>query len=457
MKFARNAALAVSLAALLGGCGVFKGGDKPKTPTVGNRVPVLTAESGVEVDPSLADVAVVLPPANANEAWTQPGGNASKAMGHLALGTSISQAWSAQIAGATKYERLGAAPIVAEGKLFVVDTSARLHAFDSANGAKLWEARVGDAGESGGGGGLGFLTGGGKGNAAALFGGGVSYEGGRVFATNGLGDVVAFNAADGKQLWKVRPGGPLRGAPGVGNGNIYVMSQDNQVFALRTSDGNQEWTRSGTVETAGIFGAAAPSVAQGTVVAGYSSGELGAYRYENGQEVWQDALARTSISIAVASLSDVDADPVIDQGRVFAVGMGGRMVSLELVTGQRLWEINLAGIATPWVAGEWLFVVTDEAKLLCISRVNGKVRWSTQLPRWRDEEDKQGPVYWQGPVLAGGRLVLASTNGDLLEASPTDGAIQSRRDIKEPVFLSPVVANNTLYLLDNSGRITAWR
>ncbi|MGV3481630.1 MAG: PQQ-binding-like beta-propeller repeat protein [Sphingobium sp.] len=456
MKLLRSVVLAGSLAALLGGCGVFKGGDnKPKTPTIGKRIPVLTSESGVEVDPSIADVAVVLPPATTNAEWSQPGGNASKSMGHLALGASISQVWSAEIAGASKYERLGSAPIVAGGKLFVVDTRAKLTAYDAATGAKAWEAQIGDPKDVAGG--LSFWSGEMTGNSGSLFGGGASYDDGKVFATNGIGDIVAFNAQTGEQIWKKRPGGPLRGAPGVGNGNVYAMSQDNQIFALRTSDGNQEWSRSGTLESAGIFGIATPAVAQGTVISGYSSGELSAYRYENGQEVWQDALARTSISTAVATLSDVDADPVIDQGRVFAVGLGGRMVSLELVTGQRLWELNVAGIATPWVVGEWLFVVTDEAKLLCVSRINGKVRWSSQLPRYRDEKDKKGPMFWQGPVLAGDRLVLTSTNGDLLYASPSDGSVQSRVELGRPVYLPPVVAGGMLYILDNSGRITAWK
>ena len=117
-----------------------------------------------------------------------------------------------------------------------------------------------------------------------------------------------------------------------------------------------------------MFGALAPAAAQGTVVAGFSSGELNAYRYENGRILWQDALARTSISTSVTSLSDIDADPVIDSGRVYAVGQGGRMVALELITGQRIWEINVAGISTPWVAGDWVFVVTDEAQLLAVVR-----------------------------------------------------------------------------------------
>ena len=199
------------------------------------------------------------------------------------------------------------------------------------------------------------------------------------------------------------------------------------------------------------------AAAQGTVVAGYSSGELTAYRYENGRTVWQDALARTSISTTVAALSDIDADPVIADGRVYAVGQGGRMVALELNTGQRIWEINIAGISTPWVAGEWVFVVTDQGQLLALARSSGRIKWMTQLPRWRDEEDKKGRIGWTGPVLAGDRLILVNSLGQIVNVSPYDGSIQSTVETGMPATLPPVVAGSTLYILHDSGQLTAWR
>jgi outer membrane protein assembly factor BamB len=285
----------------------------------------------------------------------------------------------------------------------------------------------------------------------------VSVEGDKLFATNGLGDVAAFNTADGSTVWRKRPGGPLRGAPTLSNGNVYVVSQDNQIFTLRQSDGNVEWTGSGTLEVSGVFGVAAPAAGQGTIVAGFSSGELNAYRYENGRIVWQDALSRTSISTSVGTISDIDAEPVIDQGRVYAIGSGGRMVALELVSGQRIWEINAGGISTPWLAGDWVFAVTDDARLLCIARSNGRVRWATQLPRWKNVKKKKGGISWTGPVLAGGRLVAVSSEGQIAYVSPTTGAIDATVKYGSPLSLSPVVANSTLFLLDEGGRLTAWR
>lgn len=436
-----KALLALAALSALSACGIFKGGGKPKTALLGERIPILTSESGVEVEPSIADVAVVLPAAVPNESWTQPGGNAAKSMGHLALGATLGNAWTAKIDGASKETRLAASPVISDGKLYAMDTAARVHAFDAATGRALWSVQFGDGGK----------------NASSLFGGGISVDGAMLYATNGLGDIGALNVADGAVVWKKRPGGPLRGAPTVALGNVYVMSQDNQLFALKAADGNVEWTEAAAVQLAGVFGVGAPAVAQGTVVAGFSSGDLNAYRYENGRTVWQDALARTSINTSVGTLSDIDADPVVDQGRVFAVGQGGRMVSLELVTGQRIWELNIAGISTPWVAGEWVFVVTDEAKLLCIARATGKIRWISQLQRYRKEKSKNGPVSWTGPVLAGGRLIVASSQGDMVAVTPEDGKVQGTTRIGAPVFLSPVVANSTLYILDNSGKITAFR
>ena len=441
MKFVRTTAMVAALLAL-SGCGIFKG--KPKgTPTIGNRTSILLSENAIAADKTIADVQVLVPAAETNDSWTQSGGNAAKSMGHLALAAVPESRWTARIDGGSPRERLAATPVIADGKLFVVDVGAVVHAFSADGGAPLWTASLSDD----------------ERNRRAKFGGGVSYDDGKLYATDGLGDVVSLNAADGKQVWRAKPGGPLRGAPTIANGNVYVLSQDNQIFALGENDGKVQWTGNATLESQGVFGVAAPAASAGSVVAGFSSGELNAYRYENGRVLWQDALSRTSVTTSVSSIADIDADPVIDGGRVYAVGQGGRMVALELATGQRLWEQNIAGISTPWITGEWLFVVTDDARLICLARSNGKARWIAQLPRFSNVKKNKGDqVTWYGPVLAGGKLVLTNSRGNIVYASPTDGSVTTTvQPKKDPFSLPPVVANGTLYTLDNGGRITAWK
>ena len=129
----------------------------------------------------------------------------------------------------------------------------------------------------------------------------------------------------------------------------------------------------------------------------------------------------------------------------------------ELTSGQGLWELNISGISTPWVAGEWVFVVTSDAKLLALHRSNGKVRWMTQLPQFQNARAKRGTISYSGPVLAGNRLIVANSQGALIYADPATGAVLGQSDIGASDSLSPVVANSTLFILDDSGRLHAFR
>ncbi|HZU50653.1 MAG TPA: PQQ-binding-like beta-propeller repeat protein [Sphingomicrobium sp.] len=438
----KRVAVVLAMALAASGCGIFKKGKAAGTPVLGNRIAVLTGEGDVTVDPAMTSMPMSLPGQSVNSDWVQSGGNQTHSMGQLALGDRPVRAWTVQAGrGNSLTARLASPPIVAGGRVFTMDTLGVVRAFDARTGAQVWASPTPTE----------------KGGSSSLYGGGVAYDQGRVFASNGLGFVVALDERNGHQMWKVQPGGPLRGAPSVGNGAVYVISQDNQIYSLKEQDGTTNWSQAATLEIAGVFGSASPAVGQGTVVAGFSSGELNAYRYENGREVWQDALQRTSIRTSVSSLNDIDADPVIDSGQVIAVGQGGRMVALDLISGQRQWELNIAGIDTPWVAGDWIFVLTDQAKLVCVYRQNGHIRWITQLPQFVKPKAKKGEIDYSGPILAGGRLVITGSNGALIYVDPTTGAFESQQNLGAPVSLSPVVANSTMYILDDRGRLSAFR
>ncbi len=437
-RLAVSAMVVVALA--LGGCGLTKSKTK-STPTVGNRIPILSRiEAGTKVDQGMAVLDVVLPVAEPNPDWEQAGGTASKSYGHLALAENPRKVWSVRIAGSTPIHRLAASPVVGGGKLYAMDTEGIVRAFDAGTGREIWKDT--------------FRL---PASTSSVFGGGAAFNDSKLFITTGLGEVAAIEADSGKVLWRVKPAGPLRGSPTIAFGSVFVMTQDNQIIALNVADGAQLWSESGSVSLTGVFGVAAAAAGQGTIVAGYSSGELVAYRYENGRQLWSDALARTSIATSVSTLTDIDADPIIERGRVYALGQGGRMAAYELVTGQRVWELNLAGISTPAVAGDWIFTLTDEDKLLCIAKATGKVRWITQLKAYRNVKKKKGPIFFTGPVLAGNHLWVANSEGEVFAATVTDGTFKRKAKLGAPVTLAPVVAGGTLYVLDDSGHITAFR
>lgn len=202
----RKLAMVLGITAMaigLPSCSIFEGsGDASKTPTVGKRTPVLArAESGAEVDPNIAGVSVILPPAILNTDWTQPGGNAAKAMGHLQMTGNFSRAWTTGITGSTTRYRLAATPVVLNGNLYVMDTDGVVYSYNAKTGSKNWST--------------GALRVQGDGKQSA-FGGGVSAENGKVFATNGVGEVAALNANDGSVIWRKKPALPVARCANIG-------------------------------------------------------------------------------------------------------------------------------------------------------------------------------------------------------------------------------------------------
>lgn len=434
------ATTAVALA-LLPGCGVFKKTGK-KPATMGERISVLDYEKQVQPEAELQGVEVVLPGQQVNASWSQPAGNASGSMGHLMLSEQPSRVWSVQIGkGSDSTRKLNASPVIADNRLFTMDTEAQISAFDATEGRLIWRKTIGLEGEG----------------SRPAFGGGVSVIDGRVIATTGFGLVVAFDAGTGTELWRVRMPTPLRASPGGDEGRVFVVSQDGQLTALAEDTGAQLWDATATVEPAAILGPGAPAVSLGTVVAGFPSGELFALRVENGRTVWQDQLSRTGRTTALGALSGIVASPVIDRGRVFAISHGGRMAALELATGQRIWERDFAGVNAPWPAGDWVFAVTVESELVALTRTDGKIRWVSDLGQWKNPKKKKGAIQWSGPVLAGGRLILVSSDGQMAYVSPADGSVQASVKLGSGAYLPPVVANGMLYVLTDDGKLSAYR
>ncbi|MEQ9641104.1 MAG: PQQ-binding-like beta-propeller repeat protein [Alphaproteobacteria bacterium] len=442
MRIGGLVAVAALAVAMLAGCELPSWlGEREDPPLPGERISVLTLDKTLEPDPRIADLEVRLPPPWRNPAWPQPGGVASNAMHHLELGDALAQVWRIDIgAGADSARRLGAMPLAAGGKLYVMDSHSTVAAFDAESGRELWRVGLRPRHEERG-----------------AHGGGIAYDRGRLFATTGYGDVFALNAETGKMFWKRGIGVPLRAAPTVDSGRVFVISYDNQMNALSDVDGEVLWSHAGIPEDAGLLGSASAAVEGDIVVAPYSSGELFAMRVENGRVLWSDQLVRAGGATALAALSDIRGRPVMDRGLVIAISHAGRMVAIDARTGERIWDLDIAGIETPWVAGEFIYVVTTSAEVVCVSRRDGRVRWVTQLQRFEDEEDKEDPILWTGPVLASDRLVLVSSHGFAVAISPYDGHLLGQMELPDGVALPPIVADGVLYLLTDDADLIALR
>jgi outer membrane protein assembly factor BamB len=362
-------------------------------------------------------------------------------MQHPALPDTLQEAWQVVVGdGASRYGELLAGPVVNDGVVYVKDSKTQVTAYRATDGEQVWQTDVAPPDDD-----------------SQAWGGGVSFDGGRLFVTTGYGQVVALDAADGKEVWRTTLGIPMRESPTVSDGHVLVVDVDNEIFSLSEATGEKQWTYAGIPETAELAGGTSPAVENGTVVVPFSSGELVALRIENGRTVWQESLAATRRFDAMSSLADIHGRPVIDRGRVIAVSHSGRIASIDLRTGERAWEQEVGGIYTPWIAGDFIYLLSTSGEVVCLTRADGRVRWLTQLDQWEDMEDKEDPIRWAGPILAGDRLIVVASNGQAWSLSPYTGKALGRIELPEGSFLSPVVAGNTLYLMTNDGQLTALR
>ncbi len=438
MKYAFFLPCLMVLVLAVGACStvgdIFKEADS-KLP--GERISILELEKQLEPDdPVLASAGFIAPSPWRNEFWPQQGGYPNHSMQNPALSGELKKIWSASIGkGASKRIPLTTQPVVAEGRIFTLDTDSRLKAFSAASGKQLWETRVRPEGED-----------------DPVIAGGIAFSGGVLYVTGGYAEILAVSPDNGKIAWRAPMPAPARAAPTVIGERIFAATLDNRLLALDVVNGSVIWEHAALGESIGLVGAASPAANQDVVVPVFSSGEIFALRLENGSVAWSDNLATFRSFGGLTGLSDITGLPVLDGGMVFAVSFSGRMVAIDERSGSRIWQRDIGSSETPWVAGNMVFVTSSDNKLIALGKDSGGIGWVTDLNAGGVKS-----VMWTGPVLAGGRLIVASSEGTVAEFDPGTGKPIRQWKAGGGISVMPVVAGETLYLLTNSGTLAAYR
>jgi len=440
-------------AALLGAAGLLAGCDTitdatdrilgtREDPLPGTRAPVLSAARTLGVDPVAQAAPLNLPTPTVNTAWAVPGGAPSHAPGHLALARPLGEVWRSSIGTGTGYrQRMTAPPLVADETVYAMDAYGRVSALDIARGNRRWQ-RDTRAEESRGG----------------ELGGAMALHEGTLYVATGLAEVMALDPGTGVIRWRAPMPSAGRGGIAVAAGRILVPNVENHVVAFSTEDGSRAWSFRGSPVAAMMLGQPSPAIEGDVAIAGLASGEVAALRVGDGRILWTESLGM--VRGGAPSLSDITAItgmPVVDRGLVHITGMGGTTACIDLRSGRRVWEREAGGSVTPAVAGDWVWVMSRDGELLCFGREDGRIRWITPLPIFGDVERRRDPVLYGPPVIAGGRLLLTSSAGQMIEVDAGSGEVLGRSRLPAGCTLPPAVALEGAYLLVDSGSVVALR
>ena len=387
-------------------------------------------------------LALAAPVTNAD--WPQIGGSATHTIQQAALGASLTQIFAVNIGqGDSRQARITASPVVAGGVIYTLDSRARVTA-TATNGTPVWAVDVTPVTDG----------------ASDASGGGISVAAGRVFVATGFGELTVLDAGTGGVLWTQdlnAPGGP---APTVAGDIVYVVSRDGRALALDVATGLVRWQLSGTPSGANVSGGAGAAVTSEVAIFPFPSGEVVAAFPQGGLRRWAQVIAGDRVgSAAAAAATDIAGDPVISGDTVYVGNVSGRLAALNIASGVRIWTAT-EGVTSPVVpAGGSVFLVNDVNELVRLDAADGSVIWRISLPRFvEDRARRQRTIFAQhGPVLAGGRLLVASAEGIIRQFDPVSGA--SLGDIALPggAASDPVVAGGTLYVVTKDGQLVAFR
>lgn len=426
---------------MLSACGIFS---KDKVKLDGERVAVLKEVSNLAPDYEPGEIKIKLPKPYVNSSWSQEGGNAEHLMGHLQSGSKLKKFWDSNFGdGNSKRDYLLASPVIAYKVVFTIDAEAEVRAFRLDNGDEIWERRLKPLNRDE--------------KGVSMKGAGLAEYNRKIYATTGFGSVFALDMKSGKILWRFDNEAPIRIAPTVDAGKVFVQTIENNLIALDADTGHELWRYKTSTEATTLVGGAAPAYdpLQDVVIAAFSSGEIRAFKASTGSTLWGDLLISHKRTNTLANINGIKANPVIDGDVVYAVGHSNIMTAIDLRTGNRIWEKEIGGLNQPWIAGKYLYVLTNDFNLVAMEKENGKIIWNTTIPVLDD--DNRAGLFARGPILTNNRLIVSTSNGYVFAVSPYDGRIIGYITLSDGVEISPIVADNITIFTTNDADIVAYK
>lgn len=434
--------LLCSLMLTLGACETINDmtswlGSDDKKPLPGTRISVLSDIDHVKPDDSLSGTDVIIPPITTNDSWPEAGGAAAGITGNLAL-PEFKHHDSTKIGEHNGWTQpLYPSPIVAGGIIYAMDAKGYVTAHSAKNIDKiLWTNKSAVTEDD-----------------ADLLGGGLAFDNGHVYVSSGRGRLYALDAANGNELWKETLGVSLRAAPKAKNDKVYVMSVDNQLFAFDAMKGTQLWSHRGANESADFLASATPAITDTVALAPYSSGTVYAIDTVGGQELWNDTLIIAHHNNAANVFSGIGGNPIVKDEVAYTGSSSGFFAGMALLTGRRVWEQNISTLNTPWIADDFIYLLSSDNTLLCLMRADGRVKWVKSLPQYGDEKKHRDPLVWRGPLMANNQLLVTGTHGIMLAFSPKDGTQLATIEVPEGITDAPIIAEGRMYFLTQDAKL----
>lgn len=390
-------------------------------------------------------VAAALPSQSRNTSWRQSHAVPSARTDHPALNATLSPVWTQSIGqGDKRRARITADPVAADGRIFTLDSAATVTA-TSAAGAVLWQSDLTPLSD----------------RSDQATGGALALGGGRLYVASAFGQLTALDPATGQEVWTQRLQTTGTGRPTYYDGLVYLVAGDRTAWALEADSGRIRWQIDTAADLNNIAGGPAPVVTDQYAVFSFGNGELQGTFRQGGLRLWNATLAGRRDGVARGNIDDITGDPVAYGGTLYAGNSSGDFVALGLANGVREWSAEMGANGPAWVTPDSVYVVTDRNELVRLDSATGDRLWQSELPgyvdRRRPQKRRDRAFVNHGPVLAGGRLIVASSDGMMRHFAPEDGRLLGTTPVNGGATTQPIVVDGTLYVVTGRGELAAFR
>lgn len=379
--------------------------------------------------------------------WVDDGGKESESLKPAALvkfdaEVSVRKSWSANVGKGLGRKYLELQPAILADRIYAADGYGRLEAFDRFTGKRLWRIQM-KAERSGFFGQLDVMDR----TDPSFVTGGVATGAGKVFLGTTNGEVVAFSAAEGEELWRGIVGSEVLAPVAVGDGLVFAQTIDGSLLALEEDSGELRWRFDAQVPVLTLRGTSTPVVDGSTVFTGFANGSLVAIKTEDGEPLWEHRVMLPEGRSELERMVDVDAAPLVRGPLVYTVAYQGNVRAVRRADGNLLWEIPTSGFLDLAEGYSQVYVVDDDDVITAIDQNNAEVVWRSEA-LWRRD--------LSAPVAFSNYLAVADSDGYLHILAQSDGRMMGRRKLDgKGVRSAMIYSDGKLYVLGNSGSLQA--
>ena len=335
---------------------------------------------------------------------------------------SVSKDWSQSIG--SQHEYLSPMRLAEDaGVIFAANLDGEVTAFRRNSGEKVWEVAL-----------------------DIPLSGGVSASRGLVTVGGPQGEVVALSTVDGTEKWRAKLATEVLSAPVNTGRQVVVHTPDGLVTGLSSSDGSELWKYKETLPLLTMQGVSEPILEGPLALVGFASGKLSAIRTDTGLPAWEALIALPSGRSDIERMVDLDGEPVVVGQSVIAATLQGSIKALDMRGGRVLWEAD-ASTSKALAAG---------FSQVYIAELDGSVtayRADTGAQVWRNDQLSYRGL--SAPVTWSSYLAVGDADGYVHVMSQRDGSFVARFSVSGAVRSLMASRGKSLYVLDDSGRITA--